>query len=125
MSLPDVLIATNRLKVVTIAQAMLDGSMRVVDGALALNSLRHRLGLDEFDNDFLPFLNFSDEMDHLPIGPEKQYWAADVLPSKEAEIARREAEFREEALEACRRLVGRFTLRDPLGNACDENTPNI
>jgi hypothetical protein len=125
MSLPDVIIASNRGKVAAIAQAMLDGSMRVVDGALAIDSLRHRVGLDEFDSDFLPFLNFADEVDHLPVGAERQHWAPDVLPSKEAELAQREAEFREEAFQTCRRLVARFIPEDSSSNASSESTPTI
>jgi hypothetical protein len=87
---------------------MLDGRVTVVDGAIALDSLRHRVGLDPLDADFLPFLNFASEVDHLPVGAERQYWAPDVLPRKERELALREAEFREEALETCRRLLVRF-----------------
>jgi hypothetical protein len=108
MSLPEVIVPENRRKVAAIAQEMLEGPTRIVDGALALDSLRHRVGLDEFDSDFLPFLNFADEVDHLPVGGERRFWAADILPRKEAELAEREAAFREDAFAACRRLIARF-----------------
>jgi hypothetical protein len=125
MSLPHATIASNRDKVVAIAKAMLDGSMKVVDGALALNSLRHRVGLDEFDSDFLPFLNFADEVDHLPVGAERQYWAPDVLSCKQAELAQREASFREEALQACQRLLARFASGESSSHAGGQSTQTI
>lgn len=49
MSLPDAIIARNHQKGWRL-QAMLDGSMRVINGALASDSLRHDVGLDEVDS---------------------------------------------------------------------------
>jgi len=123
MPVPDAIIASNRNKVVAIIQGMLDGSVRVVDGALALDSLRHEVGLDPLDSDFLPFLNFADEVDQFPVGAERQYWAPDVLPRKEAELEQREAAFREKALQTCRRLLARFASGMSFSNASNESTP--
>ncbi len=93
-------------EVVRVAKSVLAGSVGVIEGARTLASLGHELG--ELDQDFIPFVAIHSETDHLPVGSERQHWAADALQEKDAEIERTEGFHRARALVACKRLVERF-----------------
>ena len=108
MSLPETIVASNRQKVASIAQGMLDGRIDVIDGSRQLAGLLHRIDVDEFDEDFMPFVGIDSETDSLPIGESRKHWAADALQEKDAEISAAEAHWRDYALPACTRLVARF-----------------
>ena len=68
MSLPELIIFSNRQQVVTVARDILEGRSGVIEGSRLLASLSHRIGLGEFDADFLPFVGIDSETDHLPWG---------------------------------------------------------
>jgi hypothetical protein len=109
MPLPETVVTNNRQKVARIAQDMIDGQVGIIDGSRQLASLRHRIDMDEMDEDFLPFVGIDSETDSLPLGDDRRHWAADALRRKDAEIAAAEAHWRGYALPACERLVVRFT----------------
>jgi hypothetical protein len=97
MSLPEVIRITNKKKVAEIAQAVLDGSMRISDAARQLNQLRgDPVGLDSLDKDFVPFLLVETDTSRFP----------------ESEITASEVFYRDHVLEAARRLVARFARED-------------
>ena len=108
MSLPDTLIASNRQKVASIAQDMLNGRVAIINGSRQLAALLHHIDVDEFDEDFMPFVGIDSETDNLPTGETRKHWATDALEKKDAEIAAAEAHWRDYALSACTRLVARF-----------------
>jgi hypothetical protein len=108
MSLPETIVASNRKKVASIAQGMLDGRIGIIDGSRQLVGLLRRIDVDEFDDDFMPFVGIASETDSLPIGESRKHWAADALQKKDSEIAAAEAHWRGHALPACTRLVSRF-----------------
>jgi hypothetical protein len=109
MSLPEIIAFDNRQKVVAIAQRLLAGEMGVIEAARQINAFRgKRVGLDEFDPDFLTFVGIDSETNHLPLGESRRYWAADALARKDVEIARCEELLRSRGVEAASHLVARF-----------------
>ena len=125
MSLPEIIVASNRQKVAQIAQDLLDGRVGIIAGARQISALcGGHVGLDEFDPDFLTFIGIDSETDDLPVGQTRQHWAADSLAKKDEEIARCEALYREPAREAASHLVARFAQEKPPTSAYDYYTPN-
>ena len=53
------------------------------------------------------------ETTHLPIGQEREFWDPAVLASKDVEIATAEAEWREDGLAACRRVIELLPPKPP------------
>ena len=90
---------------------MLDGCIGIIDGSRQLSALLHHIDVDEFDDDFVPFIGIDSETDSLPVGESRKHWAADALQKKDAEIAAAEAHWRSHALPACTRLIARFGSR--------------
>ena len=104
-------VATNRhieRQVAALAAAILEGQASLVASAQGMAQLFVELGLDATDPDAADFYLIDSETDQLPLGAERQYWAADALQVKDEEIARAEAWARAFGLETCRRLVQRF-----------------
>jgi len=109
MSLPEIIAFDNRQKVVAIAQRLLASEIGVIEAARQINAFRgDRVGLDEFDPDFVTFLAIDSETDDLPVGQSRSHWAADALAQKDIEIARCEELYRSQAVEAASHLVARF-----------------
>jgi hypothetical protein len=124
MSLPELIVAANRQKVASVAQDILDGRIGIIEGSRRLNSLRHRIDVDEFDPDLLTFVVVESETDALPVGDVRRQWASDALAKKDVEIAAAEAFYRKDVLESCSRLVARFAPEKPPGSAYDYYTPD-
>ena len=95
-------------KIVEIARNILSGEVGIVAGARKFGGVRHQVG-DDHDPDFLFFTAVDSETDHLPIGEVRQHWNSEVLRAKDAELAAYEAEVRERAFEACRRLIQKYS----------------
>ena len=109
MPLPEIIAFSNRQKVVAIARELLAGRIGVVDAARQIDAFRgDRVGLDEFDPDFVTFLAIDSETDDLPLGETRRHWAADALAQKDREIARCDELYRAQALEAASHLVARL-----------------
>jgi len=109
MSLPEIIAFDNRHKVVAIAQRLLASEIGVIEAARQINAFRgERVGLDEFDPDFVTFLAIDSETDDLPVGQSRHHWAADALAEKDIEIGRCEELYRSQAVEAASHLVARF-----------------
>jgi hypothetical protein len=94
--------------VVKTARQILSGELRLAEGALLLVSARSAVTDDDFDPDFLIFVVFESETDHLPVGPGRDLWAQSVLPGLLAELASTEELYRADAEASCRRLIERF-----------------
>jgi hypothetical protein len=109
MSLPEIIAFSNRQKLVAIAQQLLAGRIGVIEAARQIAPFRgDRVGLDEFDPDFVIFVVIESETDDLPVGETRSYWDADALTEKDLEIARCDELYRAQALEAASHLVARF-----------------
>ena len=109
MSLPEIIAFDNRQKVVGIARELLAGRIGVIAAARQIAAFcGDRVGLDEFDPDFLTFTVIESETDALPVGESRRHWAPDALAQKDLEIAQCEEFYRSEAAEAACRLIARF-----------------
>jgi hypothetical protein len=124
MSLPEIIRASMRRKTASIAQAMLDGTVGIVEGSRQLVRIRISADVDAFDPDFLLFLGIDSETGHLPVGDERRHWAPAVLTRKDVEIAAAEEHYRENALSACSRLVARFSAEKAPPDAYGYFTPD-
>ncbi len=92
------------------ARSVLDGDADLLDASCKIYEYMSRVGFDRNDPDFNIFACIETEIDHLPIGAERENWATDALLQKEQEMqtAREWAE-RIGGLEACRSLISRFS----------------
>jgi hypothetical protein len=109
MSLPEIIAFSNRQRVIAVAQQLLTGRIGVIEAARQINAFRgDRVGLDEFDPDFVTFLAIDSETDDLPVVETRDHWAADALAQKDLEISRCEELHRARAFEAASHLVARF-----------------
>jgi hypothetical protein len=97
-------------EVVTIATAILNGSVGIIEGARQLSALAHDVVDDwRVDADFVVFGALDSGTDHLPIGRAREYWDPVALVDRDREVERVEADARPKIEQACRNLLHRFT----------------
>ncbi|BFM13538.1 hypothetical protein R50072_37870 [Simiduia litorea] len=101
-------IEKQRKRAASVASGMLDGSIHYLEGAIEISSLRFEVGLPEDDKDFLAFTGVSSEIDHLPIGAQRQYWSKEALDRHELEIQQSIKWAKEVSLYECKSIVERF-----------------
>ena len=124
MSLPEIIAATKRQRIGSVAQSILDGRIGIIEGARQIISLRHESGIEEPDPDLLLFVVIESETDCLPLGPVRTHWAADALAKKDVEIAETAAFYHSRVIEVCQRLVARFAHEKIPASAYDYYTPD-
>jgi len=98
-----------RERVHEVAPGMIDGSIHYLEGAIELSSLRFQVDVSEDDQDFLAFTAVASEIDHLPIGPPRQYWSEEALKRHEPEIQESIKWAKEFSLPQCKSLSERFS----------------
>ena len=106
-----------RGKIIAICEAMLNEEIGVIAGSRILCSLEHELfhrevGWFQNEEDFIPFVAINSETDHLPVDYERKNWSVEALQRKDKEIEKAEASHKEDAFEACRKLIERFDMKD-------------
>ncbi len=101
-------IEKKRKRASEVANGMLDGSVHYLEGAIELSSLRFEVGLPEDDKDFLAFTLVASEIDYLPIGAPRQYWAQEALERHEPEMQKSIKWAKEVSLFECKSIVARF-----------------
>jgi hypothetical protein len=91
-------------QVLAMAKQLIAGRLGVIAAARKLSCFRH-----DFDPDLVTpltvFIGVASEMDDLPVGDVRQYWAADALERKDRDIAEAERFYRDSAIEAATELV--------------------
>ncbi len=97
-----------RQQVVQLAKAMLRGEVGVLQGCRMMLAYRFCTGLDEFDEDLLTFVGVESQEDHLPIGPERQFWNPAALERVDGEIKEAERVHRPAVMLACESLIRRL-----------------
>lgn len=102
-------IELNRKRAAEVAAGMLDGSVHYLEGAIELSSLRFEVDLPD-DKDFLVFTGVASEIDHLPIGAPRQYWAEEALEKHEPEIQQSIRWAKDVSLSECKSIVARFSV---------------
>jgi hypothetical protein len=94
-------------KIVAAARSILSGELGIIAGARQLSGLGDGVGADR-DPDFRFFVGIDSESDHMPIGEVRQHWNPEALRVKDAEVAKVEALYREQAFEICRKLIQKY-----------------
>lgn len=79
-----------RATAAVLARRALNREVSAIVVARELAALRHRVGVADDDSDFLVCVAIDSETDELPLGPVREYWAADALAKKDKEIAEAE-----------------------------------
>jgi hypothetical protein len=87
-----------------IAEAVLDGRTTILEAVRELVSLAHTDAIADEDDRRL-IIGIDSETDHLPIGRVREYWAADALEAKDAEIASAEERWKARFRCACKRIA--------------------
>ncbi|WP_061144948.1 DUF2489 domain-containing protein [Caballeronia arvi] len=98
-----------RQRLVTVAQAMLDGDLSFLEGAaqvLAMRGVLSRLG--DRDPDLDVFVVIRSETDHLPLKEQRSQWSAEALARLEPEFKQSEEWASSFAPQACKNLIERF-----------------
>ena len=101
-------VAQQRARVAEIAQQVKAGTLSVLEAARLLVGLRHEVEVADDDPDFLVFVGIESQTDHLPIGEERQHWAASALAGLEGEVTNAEESAKFESTQALDNLIGRF-----------------
>lgn len=84
---------------------MLDGRTTILEAARELVSLAHTDAIAN-ESDRRLIIAIESETDDLPIGEVRKLWAPGALQRKDPEIARAEALWKTEFLDACKRIAG-------------------
>jgi len=100
--------ANARAQAVEVAGRVLDGRLSPVLGAQELLRLRASLGVPRSDPDFETFDLIDSESHGQPIGPVRQYWAAEALAAKAEGVRRIEQWAIETGTEAFQHVIARF-----------------
>jgi len=124
MSLPEIIAASKRQKIGSIARDILEARISIIEAARQIALLRHGIGVDRADPDLLLFVGIDSDTDHLPLGDVGVHWAPEALARKDLEIAQAEAFYRDRVFEVCSRLVARFAQEKIPASAYDHYTPN-
>jgi len=90
-----------------VAQALLDGEIRLIEGARRIVRLCRQLNLEP-DQDILYFVGIDAETCDHPLGTERLLWNAEALSLIDQEIFEYEKRSMDNALLICKRLVERF-----------------
>lgn len=98
------------VRALDIAHKLVAGDVGVVAASRAFSSLANELG-PGVENALRTFRGIDSETDDLPLGPVRHEWHPDALAVKDAELARCEAMYRQNALEACKEIIEYFRAR--------------
>ncbi len=94
-----------RAKIRIIAESVIRLECNIPLAARMLRPLLREIERELDRQDYIFFVAVDSETDHLPTGPERQYWDPHILEEKDREIARHDALDRPEALEVCKRIL--------------------
>lgn len=98
-----------RSQLVSLAQAMLNGKLPFLEGAVQVLAIKSRLsGVADRDSDFDAFVAIQSETDHLPLEAQRPLWSPTALAELEPELRRAEEWAKSFAPSACWNLIARF-----------------
>jgi hypothetical protein len=104
-------IVRNREKAMTqilaVIRGVLSTQIGVIDGTLFLSSMSHYLE-PEWSDELRIFRGIASEIDDLPTGMARQFWAPQALAQKDQELASYESRIRETVVQQCRSLEGKL-----------------
>jgi len=103
MELPDDVIS-KRSELVSVANAMLDSKMDLIEGVRRVCSLR--LAIDDPDNDvFIPFRAIESETDHFPLGEMRSRCSTDYLQRMDADMTLYLSDAKQDILNGCKEII--------------------
>ena len=91
-----------------VARAMLNDSIPYLEGAIALESLRHDIGAYENDPDFMPFVAIMSDIDQLPCDTEAEHWFSAAMQTCRSEVEESVKWAKEISLVQCESLAQRY-----------------
>lgn len=99
-------------RIVAEARLMLDGQRNLLQGCRNMVGFRAGLSTPEemYDDDLLFAVAVESEMDGMPTGPARPYWAPDALAERDRRRTDYIAQVREDLLLACQSLVQKWGL---------------
>lgn len=98
-----------RVKIASVAAKMVQKNVELLDGCRTVVQLRSGLSeADGSDPDLLVLVAVESELEDVPTGPSREYWAPDVLAQKDEEAARYFRSVHEQLVGACQALVEKW-----------------
>jgi len=74
-----------------------------------LNSLRFELGKNEFDEDFIIFIEVCSETDHIPYGKARENCSSKWLEQCDNELSEIKTYYRNKIENSCKSVIERFS----------------
>lgn len=87
---------------------MIEDKLGLFEASRALTHLMGEVTDEVADDDFRVFVLLEDDTAHIPSEDRRAQWADSYLEELDRERSVIETRHREDALEACRRLIARF-----------------
>ncbi len=91
-------------RAIDLCQSVLDGRISILEATRLLFPLAHTDAIQS-EEDRILIIAIDSETDDLPVGHVRELWAPDALKEKDLEIARAESLYKEQFLDACRRIA--------------------
>jgi hypothetical protein len=101
--------AVHRIKLMELAQAMHDGNLPFLEGAVQVLVVKAQLSnVAARDPDFDIFVAIQSETDHLPLQAQRSLWDLEALVRLQPELDDAEDWAKSFAPSACEKLIARF-----------------
>jgi hypothetical protein len=101
--------SAKRQEVVEMARDLLEGEIDFLSGVRGLSSLKHEVSDNDFDPDFTVFVAIDSETDHMSNSELRASCSELWLNKCDEEVKEVEELNREQVVEACKKLISRFT----------------
>jgi hypothetical protein len=100
-------IKKRKSELVDFAKQTLTAELSITDGTLKILPILNELEISNLD-EYIIFVLFESETDHLPRGIYKRNWNPIVLKEKEKELEKAENFYRNDVIEACKTILKNF-----------------
>lgn len=97
-----------RNEVVDLATSLLNDKVSFLEGIRALNSIRHQVSDQEFDDDFMLFVEIDSDTDHLPSLDMRANCSVSWLMKSDQEVLKLKELYNKQLKAACNKLILRF-----------------
>jgi hypothetical protein len=97
-----------REELATVASAMLDHKLNLVEGVRKLTTLMHDIGEQDLEI-FTPIRAIESETEHFPVGPVRDHYAPEYLKRLDEEMSHYLAGAQGDILAACRIIVQSYS----------------
>lgn len=101
---------TSKARIEQIARSVLADQLSILEACRLIRPLVQETPEVVTNEDYNLIVAIESETDDLPIGRLRELWHPDFLPEKDSEIARCEALWRKQVIDACERILLRMSL---------------